>query len=404
MAHNDPKNNRKSTNPDQPRPIELDDPIAAGSILAGEESHPAGERNPVDASGDAGAKGDPKNKEKYQSYWRLVGRQFRKNKPALVGLVVIGLLVFVAIFADFLANNKPIFCQYKGEFYAPVFKEYLVDAGLASWPQELVNADWKNLDYDWSFFPPVPYQAADNDLFNSFVAPFSGGDHSHYLGTDQLGRDLLAGLIYGARISLSIGIVAMGIATLIGIILGALAGYFGGWIDIMISRLIELFLNFPVLFLIITIVAFYQDRSPNALIFLVMFVIGLTGWMGIARLTRGEVLRVRNMEYVTAADALGFSAERVIFRHVLPNSLAPVLVAVAFGIASAILTEAALSFLGFGVPATVVTWGSMLSEARGNVYAWWLGIFPGLMIFLTVLSYNLIGDGLRDATDPRLKL
>lgn len=196
----------------------------------------------------------------------------------------------------------------------------------------------------------------------------------------------------------------MGIATIIGLIFGSLAGFFGGWVDFFISRLIEVFLNFPTFFLIITIIAFYQDSTPGLLIFLIMFVIGITGWMGIARLARGEVLRVRNMEYVTAAGALGLPAGRIIMRHVLPNSLAPVLVAVAFGIASAILTEAALSFLGFGVPPTIVTWGSMLSEARSNVYAWWLAVFPGFMIFLTVLCYNLIGDGLRDATDPRLKL
>lgn len=404
MASHDQTNDGKSRNPDQPRPVELDDPVTAGSILAGEEAHPVGDVTTADGNGTPGKRGKGKKKEKVQGYWRMVGRQYRKNRPAMFGLIVIGVLVFVAIFGDFLANNKPIICEYQGTLYVPVIKDYLVGIGIDSWQQELVNANWKELEYDWSVFPPVPYKAGDNDLFHSFVAPFSSGDHSHYLGTDQLGRDLLAGLILGARISLTIGIVAMGIATLIGIVFGSLAGYFGGWVDIIISRLIELFLNFPTLFLIITIVAFFQDQSPDALIFLVMLVIGLTGWMGIARLTRGEVLRVRNMEYVAAADALGFSANRVIFRHVLPNSLAPVLVAVAFGIASAILTEAALSFLGFGVPPTVVTWGSMLSEARGNVYAWWLGIFPGFMIFLTVLSYNLIGDGLRDATDPRLKI
>ena len=350
-------------------------------------------------------KAERKKKDDNQSYWRLVRRQYKKNRPARVGLWIIMFFVVTALFADFLANNKPIICKYQGTWYVPVVHEYLVGIGFSSWgKEEFANDKWKQLDYDVSIWPPVPYTSRDNDLDNSFVAPFQTGDHSHYLGTDQLGRDLLAGLIHGSRISLSIGIVAMGIATLIGVLLGVLAGYFGGWVDIVVSRLIELFLNFPVFFLIITIVAFYQDSEPNALIFLIMAVIGLTGWMNIARLARGEVLRVRNMEYVTAAGALGFSSPRVIFRHVLPNSLAPVLVAIAFGIAAAVLTEAALSFLGFGVPPTVVTWGSMLSEARGNVYAWWLAIFPGIMIFLTVLSYNLVGDGLRDATDPRLKL
>ena len=191
----------------------------------------------------------------------------------------------------------------------------------------------------------------------------------------------------------------MTIEVLIGVLLGALAGYFGGWIDMLISRVIELFLNFPVLFLILTIVAFV---GPS--IFYVMVIIGVTGWMGIARLVRGEVLRVRNMEYVTAANSLGFRSFRVILRHVLPNSIAPVLVSVAFGIAGAVLLESALSFLGVGVPPEVVTWGSMLNEARSAVFAWWIAVFPGLMIFLVVFSFNWIGDALRDATDPRLKV
>ena len=339
-----------------------------------------------------------------QGYWKLVRRQFMKNKPAVFGAVIIALIAVVALFADFLANDRPIICEYQDEIYFPAIRSFPLVSAFAG--EQVLSSDvgWKELEYDWAIWPPIPYSSSNNDLDNSFTAPFDDGDHSHVLGTDQLGRDLLAGIIHGARISLLIGIVAMGIATIIGVLFGALSGYFGGWVDMAISRLIELFLNFPVFFLIITIVAFYQDQEPGQLIFMIMAVIGLTGWMGIARLMRGEVLRVRNQEYVTAAGALGFPATKVISRHVLPNSLAPVLVAIAFGIASAILTEAALSFLGFGVPPTIVTWGSMLSEARGNVYAWWLAIFPGLMIFLTVLSYNLVGDGLRDATDPRLKI
>lgn len=348
-----------------------------------------------------------KGKKDDQGYWRLVRRQFRKNRPAVFGLIIILLIAFVALFADLLANNKPLVCKYKGEWYFPVFQEYAVGLGLSKWEHpEFVNNEWKKGmkgKYDAVYFPPVPFRAEDTDDQSSFAEPFTG-HRGHLLGTDQLGHDLLAGLIHGSRISLLVGIVAMGIATLIGVFLGAISGYFGGWVDILVSRLIELFLNFPVFFLIITLVAFYQDSSPDSLIFMIMAVIGLTGWMGIARLTRGEVLRVRMMEYVSAAAAVGFSPMRIIFRHVLPNSLAPVLVSIAFGIASAILTEAALSFLGFGVPATTITWGSMLSESRGAVYAWWLAIFPGLMIFLSVLSYNLVGDGLRDATDPRLKI
>lgn len=353
---------------------------------------------PAEQTGTVSASEQKKGKKRPdQSYWSLVKHQYKKNRMANLSLYFIYFLFAVAIFADFLANDKPIACSYKGSFYMPVVKDYLVGLGLDTYPAELANADWKALEYDWDLFPPVPYSASATDIMASFAPPFQS-DSKHFLGTDQTGRDLLAGLIHGARISLTIGFVSMGIATLIGVILGALAGYYGGWVDIVISRVIEVFLNFPVLFLILAIVAFL-----GANIFLVMVVIGITGWMGIARLVRGEVLRVRNMEYVTAANSLGFTPTRIIFRHVLPNSIAPVLVAVAFGIAGAILLESALSFLGFGVPPEQVTWGSVLNQSRTATFAWWLAVFPGLMIFLTVVSYNLIGDGLRDATDPRLR-
>jgi len=346
-----------------------------------------------------GSTADPKKNAKRpdQSYWSLVKHQYRKNKPAVAALYFFYFMFAIAVLADFLANDKPILCSYKGEIYAPVIKDYTVGLGISSYPAELRNVNWKELTYDWSIFPPVRYSASTTDIMNSFAPPFQGGN-DHYLGTDQPGRDVLSGLIHGARISLSIGFVAMGIATLIGVLLGALAGYFGGWVDMVISRIIEVFLNFPTLFLILAIVAFY-----GANIFLVMVVIGITGWMGIARLVRGEVLRVRNAEYITAANSLGFSASRVIFRHVLPNSIAPVLVSVAFGVAGAILTESSLSFLGFGVPLEIVTWGSTLNQSRTATFAWWLAVFPGLMIFLTAYTYNMIGDGLRDATDPRLR-
>jgi peptide/nickel transport system permease protein len=202
---------------------------------------------------------------------------------------------------------------------------------------------------------------------------------------------------------LSIGFIAMGIALLIGITLGSVAGYFGGWIDLVISRLIEIFISLPTFFLVITIVAMTQDTVTEGRLLLIMAVIGLTSWTGIARLIRAEVLRVRNLEFVTAAQALGYGRARIILVHVLPNSLGPVLVSAAFGIASAILIESTLSFLGFGVPPTVITWGSLLARSRGFINMWWLATFPGILIFITVSAYNLIGDALRDATDPRLR-
>jgi peptide/nickel transport system permease protein len=334
-----------------------------------------------------------------QSYWSLVRHQFKKNKISLFALYVVYFLFAVAIFADFLADDKPIVANYDGTLYFPIVKDYMVGLGLGRWSQDLVTADWKELDaqgkLSTTIWPPIKWRFSNQDLVNNTAPP--GGDH--LLGTDAIGRDVLSGLIHGSRIALTIGFLSMSIALTIGILLGALAGYFGGWIDITLSRIIEVVITFPVFFLIITVVAMFQTGS----IWMVMILIGLTGWPSIARLVRGEFLRTRNMEYTAAAMAVGFSTKRIIFRHVLPNSLAPVLVSAAFGVAGAILTEAGLSFLGFGVPPTIVTWGSVLSDARGNISAWWLAVFPGLMIFISVLCYNLVGDGLRDALDPRLR-
>ncbi|HYM19618.1 MAG TPA: ABC transporter permease [Candidatus Kapabacteria bacterium] len=334
-----------------------------------------------------------------QSYWSLVRHQFKKNKIALTALYTVYVLFAVAIFADFLANDKPIVAKYNGTIYFPVIKDYLVGLGIDRWGPDLVNTDWKELDSEgklsMTIWTPVPYRSSNQDLEHNMAHP--GG--KHILGTDGIGRDVLAGIISGSRIALTIGFLSMSIALTLGILFGALAGYYGGWVDIAISRLIEVVITFPTFFLIITVVA----MLPTGSIWLVMVMIGLTRWPGIARFTRGEFLRIRNMEYSAAATALGFSGKRIIFRHVLPNSLAPVLVSAAFGVASAILTEAGLSFLGFGVPPTIVTWGSVLNDARGDVTAWWLAVFPGFMIFISVLCYNLIGDGLRDALDPRLR-
>ena len=334
-----------------------------------------------------------------QSYWSLVRHQFKKNKVSLTALYIVYFLFAIAILADVLANDKPIMAKYNDTLYFPVFKDYLVGMGLDRWGADLVTADWKELDADGklssTIWPPIKWRYSNQDLVNNTAPP--GGNHM--LGTDAIGRDVLSGLIHGSRIALTIGFLSMSIALSIGIIFGALAGYFGGWIDILLSRLIEVVITFPTFFLIITVVAMFQGGS----IWMVMILIGLTSWPGIARLVRGEFLRTRNMEYTAAAMALGLSTRRIIFRHVLPNSLAPVLVSAAFGVAGAILTEAALSFLGFGVPPTIVTWGSVLSDARGNISAWWLAVFPGIMIFISVLCYNLVGDGLRDALDPRLR-
>ncbi|RPI15387.1 MAG: ABC transporter permease [Ignavibacteriae bacterium] len=331
-----------------------------------------------------------------QSYWSLVKHQYKKNKLAVAAIYIVILLVLVAVFADFLANNKPIYAKYKGTIYFPVFKEYMVNLGLGKWDTEFLNVDWRTLDFESAVWPPIKFFPNDVDLFNNMTGPSVAT--GHYLGTDAIGRDVLSGLIHGSRISLSVGFVAAGIAVLIGVVLGALAGYYGGYVDIGIMRFVEIMTLFPAFFLIITIVALYGSS-----IWFIMIAIGLTTWTGNARLTRGEVLKVRNMDYISAATSLGLKNKRILFRHVLPNALAPVLVSAAFEIAGAILTEAGLSFLGFGVKATTVTWGSVLSEARGATSSWWLAVFPGFMIFITIVAYNLVGEGLRDALDPRLR-
>jgi len=211
---------------------------------------------------------------------------------------------------------------------------------------------------------------------------------------------VLARLFHGARISLCVGFVSIGIAVMIGIIIGGLAGYYRGWVDIAISRMIEVVICFPSFFLIITVIAFIEKRS----IFHVMLIIGFTSWTGIARLVRGEFLKLVEQDFVTSARALGCGGSRIMFTHILPNALGPVLVSAAFGVAGAVLTESSLSYLGFGAPPPTPTWGEMISQGKTHIEeAWWLLLYPGLVIFLTVTVYNLAGDGLRDAMDPKMR-
>lgn len=222
---------------------------------------------------------------------------------------------------------------------------------------------------------------------------------AHPLGTDDLGRSVLVRMLYGARISLLVGFVAVGISTLIGILFGSVAGYYGGWIDALIMRFVDIMLCFPTFFLILAVIAFLDPSIWN-----IMIVIGLTSWMGVARLIRAEFLSLRQRDFVLAAQALGSSDVRLIFRHILPNAMSPVLVSATLGVAGAILTESALSFLGIGVQPPTPSWGNMLITGKQTLgSAWWLSVFPGLAILITVLGYNLLGEGIRDALDPRLK-
>lgn len=245
-------------------------------------------------------------------------------------------------------------------------------------------------------------------LFAPFIAPFDpdaidvkgillAPSPQHLMGTDGLGRDVFSRMLFGARISLLVGIVAVGIATVIGVILGAISGYYRGWVDICIMRLVDVMLSIPTFFLILAVIAFLTPSIWN-----IMIVIGLTSWMGVTRMVRAEFLSLRNREFVMASQTLGAKDGRLIFRHLLPNSLTPIIVSSVLGVASAVLIESGLSFLGLGVQAPQASWGNILTDGKEYIqFAWWLSLFPGLAILVTVLGYNLLGEGLRDALDPR---
>lgn len=431
------------------------------------------------------------------SFSRYAWQQFRQNRPAMWSLRLLALLIVLAILSPFLANDKPIVCKYRGEYVFPALSLYSKsEIGHTEGTQELIQydiADWKRMDLEFAWWPLCAYVPHKSDMDNAdYVSPwgeqqFTG--HSgvtgpmpwkfrHWLGTNKRGEDVLSGLIHGTKISLTIGVCSMMLASAIGIFLGALAGYFGDlrlqtrrgkfwalvpgvivayfyafevragalgdalgssgfdfimqlllslalfiaviimfsllgrWlsllpflkesvcvpVDMLVSRSIEVLNSLPKLILIISLSVIAKPSVWN-----IVLIIGFTNWTDIARLTRAELLRTSQLDYVQAGRSLGLSDARIIFRHALPNSIGPAFIAIAFGIAGAILIESGLSFLGIGVASDTVTWGALLSAARANFNAWWLVVFPGGAIFLTVTMYNLIGEGLRDALDPRLK-
>lgn len=259
----------------------------------------------------------------------------KKNKILFSGLIIIGILSAIAILAPFLSPHDPSF----------------IDS-------------------------------------SSLLAPPS---LKHPLGTDSLGRDLLSRLIYGARISLSIGFIAMGIATLIGLVFGSIAGYYGGAADSLIMRFVDIMLCFPVFFLILAVIAIFEPSIIN-----IMVIIGLTSWMGTARLVRAEILSLKEREFIQAAKAIGASSPRIILRHLMPNAVGPVLVNATLGVAGAILLESGLSFLGLGVQPPTPSWGSILIESKSTLgVAWWITVFPGLAILVTILAFNMIAEGLK---------
>ncbi len=277
------------------------------------------------------------------SYLREVWHRFAVNKLAVIALFFLGFLFLIAIAA-------PLLCRYS----------------------------------------PTAYH------LDSILLPPSS---NYWLGTDEEGRDVFARLIFGTRVSLSVGLVSVFLYVSLGVILGGLAGYFGGWVDSVISRMIEIMMCFPTFFLILAVLAFIGPSLTN-----IMIVIGLTSWPGIARLVRAEFLKWRGHDFIHAGRVLGASSFRLMFYHLLPNSLAPVLVSATFGMASAVLVESSLSFLGFGVQPPTPSWGEILSQSRDFMdIAWWLAVFPGIAIFMSITAYNLVGEALQEALDPRTK-
>ncbi|MCL2484506.1 MAG: ABC transporter permease [Endomicrobia bacterium] len=264
-----------------------------------------------------------------------------KNKAAFISIVFIAIVVFIAVFAPFIA----------------------------------------------------PYDPASQDLSNRLAAPSA----VHLLGTDDLGRDVFSRMVYGARVSMSVGFFAAFLTVLIGAVLGMLSGYFGGATDSIIMRFTDIVLCFPTFFLILLVIAFFE---PN--IYSVMIVIGLTSWTGLARIVRAEVLSIREREFVLASKMLAVSKPRLFFVHILPNIISPIIVYAAIAVGGAILIESGLSFLGLGVQPPMSSWGQILMQGKDYIYvAWWLSVFPGMVILLTVLSFNLIGEALRDILDPK---
>jgi len=381
--------------------------------------------------------------QKRQSYWRrILGHTFMRW-GARLGMLWVVVLALVGVFAPFLASSFPLLLSRNGELASPVLehlqpvdavflagffslllllpwrlglgRKFMLFASIVAlatvmaytWvtPPKLVIYEQYRVAqaegrYDWVVYAPIPYSPKDYQRDRGdtgLEAPLENAGRTHWFGTEQNGADVLSRMIHASRIALGIGFVATGIAMLLGVIIGGLMGYFSGVVDILGMRLVEIFEAVPTLFLLLTFVAFF-GRS----LYIMMVIIGITSWPGYARYVRAEFLRLRKQDFVQAAEAAGLPLGSILFRHMLPNGMGPVLVAASFGVAAAILAEATLSFLGLGL-VDDPSWGEMLNQAvQSSTFNWWMAAFPGGAIFLTVFAYNLIGESLRDAIDPYL--
>ena len=386
-----------------------------------------------------------KSIDKSQGFARRVLRDTFVRTSARIGLAWILVLLLFAVFAPFIANSHPLLLSQQGVWSSPLLRflgpgdvvmlaAFFLGIGLAflkhySWPRRLgfyllsillvtllanlfvqppkltVHEQYREAElagqYDWVIRTPIPYSPRDylrDEGDTGLEQPLAAEQRTHLLGTEANGADLFSRMIHASRIALGIGFVATGIAMVIGIIIGGLMGYFSGWVDMLGMRLVEIFEAVPTLFLLLTFVAFF-GRS----LYIMMVIIGITSWSGYARYIRAEFLRLRQQDYVQSAIACGLPLRSILFRHMLPNGLAPILVAASFGVASAILAEAVLSFLGLGL-VDEPSWGQMLNQAvQSSSFYWWMAFFPGGAIFFTVFAYNLMGEALRDAIDPHMQ-
>ncbi len=329
-----------------------------------------------------------------RGYWAMVWHQFAARRVNRVALGAVLALVGLALIADFLASSQPLLLWFRGHLY--VLPNVIFYPELQIYDNALLERSLG--PGDWAILPLVPWGYNNHDLWSVLQGP----NALHWLGTDPSGRDVAARVIHGSRVSLGVGLLSSLLSTSIGIVLGSVAGYYGGLLDALSMRLVEIINSLPTILVLVTVLAILSPQGWDAVVSMSL-VIGLVGWTTVARLIRGEILRVKTLDFVQASRAQGASDLRIVTLHVIPNSVSPVLVAATFSMAGAILLEGGLSFLGFGIPADMASWGGLLKQGYGNWEAWWLTVFAGLGVFLAVLSYNLAGEGLRDAIDPRLK-
>ena len=403
--------------------------------------------------------------------FRNIGRKLSSDKRSRWAVRVFGVLVFFAVFGDFVANEKPLYCKFEGKHYFPAIRSVCINLHLCQCDPVFATSDWHEYNYERVVFPPIPYSATSLDPANgNYMAPFSeqnvkNGWFRHWLGTDALGRDVTAGLIYGCRIALLVGMLSMLIAVMIGVPIGARAGYYGDdrikrawpaiilngigslliiWLliqvvlmffkypgspggagylisisfvglimwygsrlinkfspkrmlvgvpwDFTVMRLVEVLRSIPAFFLLFAILGIIDSPS----IYYVVLLIGLLRVPTIIRYVRAEALKLRDKNFIDAARVIGLSGNQIVNKHIIPNAMGPVLITVAFGIGGAVLLESGLSFLGIGLSIDQMSWGKILSSARGNFSAWWLAVLPGSAIFLTVAIFNKIGEVIAD--------